>query len=109
MVSPRSREGNSKTKRQEKQVRQHGNDFLDAGPPELAETRSNSLYLENSEQAEAAFLGRQGAALLSVDVEDGRQLSEYELEAPPVFDGMIASRGRVFVALENGSLVCFGG
>ncbi len=29
-------------------------------------------------------------------------------EAPPVFDGMIAAQERLFVSLQNGSLVCFG-
>jgi outer membrane protein assembly factor BamB len=79
-----------------------------AGPPELAETRSSNLILQDTGKAEAAFLGRQGAALLSVDAENGRQLAEYELESSPVFDGMIATQGRIFVALEDGSLVCFG-
>ncbi|MHC4117225.1 MAG: outer membrane protein assembly factor BamB family protein [Planctomycetota bacterium] len=79
-----------------------------AGPPELNDTRRSELILEDADKAEAAFLGRQGASLCAVAAADGRQLAEYKLESPPVFDGMIAARGQLFVSLQNGSLVCFG-
>ncbi len=29
------------------------------------------------------------------------------LDAPPVFDGMIAANGRIFVALANGAVECW--
>jgi outer membrane protein assembly factor BamB len=78
-----------------------------AGPPELSEMRSTNLVLENPDNAEAAFLGRYGAALLLVDAIDGKQIAKYDLASSPVFDGMIAAQGRIFASLENGSLVCF--
>jgi len=31
------------------------------------------------------------------------------LAADPVFDGMAAARGRLYVALENGQMVCLDG
>jgi hypothetical protein len=70
--------------------------------------RSTSLVLEDPDKAEAVFLGRHGAALLLVDTTDGKQMAKYDLASSPVFDGMIAAQGRIFAALENGSLVCFG-
>ncbi|MFC1633513.1 PQQ-binding-like beta-propeller repeat protein [Planctomycetota bacterium] len=79
-----------------------------AGPPELDDTRRSELILEDAGKAEAAFLGRQGALLCAVAAADGRKLAEYKLASPPVFDGMIAARDRLFVSLKNGSLVCFG-
>jgi len=79
-----------------------------AGPPELDDTRRSELILEDAEKAEAAFLGRQGALLCAVAAADGRPLAEYKLESSPVFDGMIAARERLFVSLQDGSLVCFG-
>ena len=79
-----------------------------AGPPELEDTRRSELTLEDAGRAEAVFLGSQGALLRAVAAADGRPLAEYKLESPPVFDGMIAARNRLFVSLENGSLVCFG-
>jgi outer membrane protein assembly factor BamB len=79
-----------------------------AGPPELDDTRRSELTLKDADKAEAAFLGRQGASFCVVDAADGQQLAEYPLDAPPVFDGMIAAQGRLFTSLQNGSLVCFG-
>jgi len=53
----------------------------------------------------AAFEGRKGAMLVALDARDGGELSRMPLESPPVFDGMIAAEGRLFVSLENGSIV----
>jgi len=79
-----------------------------AGPPEPADLRTSELALRNPDRAEASFRGQQGAALCLVDATDGKLLAQYELESSPVFDGMIAARNRIFLSLENGSLVCFG-
>ncbi|MBL7189335.1 MAG: PQQ-binding-like beta-propeller repeat protein [Phycisphaerae bacterium] len=79
-----------------------------AGPPEPDDTKRGELMLDDAGKAEAVFVGRQGASLCAVAAADGRQLAEYKLESLPVFDGMIAARGQLFVSLQNGSLVCFG-
>jgi len=47
--------------------------------------------------------------LLAVDASDGATLAQYRLEAPPVFDGMAAIRGCLYMTLENGSVVCMEG
>ena len=82
--------------------------LLLAGPPESASVRTSELILSDPHKAEAAFRGRHGAALCLVDATNGESLTRYELESSPVFDGMIAARGRVFLSLEDGSIVCFG-
>ena len=82
--------------------------LLLAGPPEPAECRNADLKLKAPDKAEAAFLGKDGAALWLVSAADGRTLARYKLDSPPVFDGMIAARGRAFLSLQDGSLVCFG-
>ncbi len=56
----------------------------------------------------ASFEGRNGAVLRAMSKKDGAKLSELKLEAPPVFDGMAAANGRLYMALANGELVCFG-
>ncbi len=53
--------------------------------------------------------GRQGALLLAYSAADGTELGRCELMAPPVFDGMAAARGQLFLALTDGSVVCMGG
>jgi outer membrane protein assembly factor BamB len=47
-----------------------------------------------------------GAKLLAISVADGVRLAQYPLDGPPVFDGMAAAGGRLYLALENGRLVC---
>ena len=67
-----------------------------AGPPDVFDP----------EKPYDAFEGRRGALLVAVSPEDGKKLGELNLDAPPVFDGLIATEGRLFASLEDGSLVC---
>ncbi len=48
------------------------------------------------------------AALYAYAAADGKKLSVKTLPAEPVFDGMIAARGRLFVSCEDGKVRCFG-
>ena len=56
----------------------------------------------------ASFEGRKGASLWAVSKKDGKKLTEYKLDSPPVFDGMIAAGGRLFVVTTDGKVVCMG-
>jgi len=49
------------------------------------------------------------SVLAVISTADGETLKEYPLEAEPVFDGMAAAYGKLYLALKNGSVVCFGG
>jgi len=51
--------------------------------------------------------GQNGALLLAVSASDGKKLAEYNLESPPVWDGMAAGNGRLYIATEGGELLCF--
>jgi len=46
------------------------------------------------------------AALIAVDTEDGSTLFEYPLPHQPVFDGVIAASGNLFIAMVNGEVCC---
>ena len=46
--------------------------------------------------------------LMAISVSDGKVLAECALDATPVFDGMAAVPGRLFISLANGNLVCMG-
>jgi hypothetical protein len=61
-----------------------------------------------AEQA-ATLRGTQGALLWAVNSVDGSKLAEHQLDAPPVFDGMAAANGRLYVAGTNGQVVCLAG
>jgi hypothetical protein len=57
----------------------------------------------------AAFEGRLGARLVTVNATDGALVDSIELDTPPVFDGMIAARNRLFLTLNDGSILCLSG
>jgi outer membrane protein assembly factor BamB len=55
----------------------------------------------------APFEGRSRGLLQAIAPDTGKKLAEYALDTSPVFDGMIAAGGRVFLSLENGSVECW--
>ena len=57
----------------------------------------------------AALEGRAGGKLLVVDPDTGKILHEYDLPSPPVFDGLIAAYGRLYLATREGKLLCLAG
>ncbi len=73
-----------------------GSALYAAGPPDQCEP----------DDPMAAFEGRLGSVLLAIDTTDGRKLGEHKLEAPPVFDGLIAARGRLYLATNDGGILC---
>jgi hypothetical protein len=42
-----------------------------------------------------------------VSADDGRMLGQWTLDAPPVFDGMAAAAGRLYLTTESGHVICF--
>ena len=55
----------------------------------------------------ASFEGRKGGVLCAFSVADGSKLSEISIEALPVWDGMAAAQGKLFLAMQDGSIRCF--
>ncbi|KKL63371.1 hypothetical protein LCGC14_2175780, partial [marine sediment metagenome] len=49
-----------------------------------------------------------GGLIRAVALADGRKLGEIALDSPPVFDGMAAADGRLYIATKDGKLNCFG-
>ena len=56
----------------------------------------------------ATYEGRHGGVLWAVAAEDGSLSAQYQLESLPAWDGMAASYGRLFIANQDGSIVCWG-
>jgi outer membrane protein assembly factor BamB len=75
-----------------------GGQLFAAGPPDVVDALDPM----------ASFEGRQGGVLRVYCASDGSSAAEYELESPPVFDGLIAAKGRLLLSLENGSVLCMG-
>jgi len=49
------------------------------------------------------------AVLIAVSASDGTELAQYKLDSSPVFDGMAAANGRLYLSLENGRVLCMEG
>jgi len=79
-----------------------------AGPVNLGKKDPKLLAFENEPEARAAFEGRKDIYLRVVSAADGKKISEVKLDAMPVFDGMSAAGGKIYLSLKNGSVVCFG-
>jgi len=53
-----------------------------------------------------AWEGRKGGVLAAYSTSDGRQLAKIELAAPPVWDGMAAAGGRLYLGLSDCRVIC---
>jgi len=86
-----------------------------AGPPNIIGTEGpkgvHPYTLRSpktlSEQAEA-FEGKRGGSIWAVSASDGKTLSKVTLSSPPVWDGMAASDGRIYMATMDGTVSCYG-
>jgi len=56
----------------------------------------------------APFEGRVPAQLWVISATEGKKLAQYPLGPQPVFDGMSAAGGRLYLATIDGRVVCFG-
>lgn len=72
-----------------------GQNLFIAGPPDVVP----------GDDPYAAFEGRKGAKLWALSAVDGTKLAEYELEHEPIFDGMAASGGKLYIATTNGEIL----
>ncbi len=59
--------------------------------------------------ASAAGGEGQGPMLMAFSASDGTELARYRLDSPPIFDGMAAARGRLYVSTTDGKVLCLGG
>jgi outer membrane protein assembly factor BamB len=55
-----------------------------------------------------AFEGRKGGVLSACDKTDSKILWESVLPSPPVFNGLVAANGRLYVAMKDGMVAAFG-
>jgi outer membrane protein assembly factor BamB len=87
--------------------------FVAGAPDVVDEENIWGRTLEPAVQAKLkaqsdALDGAQGARLWALSAEAGSSRARYQLESPPVFDGMIAAEGRLYLSLKNGTVLCMG-
>jgi len=79
-----------------------------AGPVDLGKKKTGILAFENEAEAVAGFKGAKGVYLRVISAADGKELTEIKLPAMPAFDGMSTAGGKIYLALRDGSVACFG-
>jgi outer membrane protein assembly factor BamB len=47
-----------------------------------------------------------GVVAMAFSASDGSELAQYPLDASPVFDGMAAAYGRIYISTEDGAVLC---
>ena len=84
-----------------------------AGPPDiLDEARFHGRFRLPEVDAqirkqEAAIDGRVGGVMRTVSAGDGETIAEIRLASLPVFDGLIAANGKLFMSTSDGRVICF--
>lgn len=56
----------------------------------------------------ANFEGRGGGVLTAVSSADGQETGVYRLQSPPVYNGMAAAAGKLYIATTDGHVLCMG-
>jgi len=86
-----------------------------AGPPDLVDEEQSLRTFDQpatrkqlARQA-AALEGAEGALLWAISAADGTKLAEQRLASVPVFDGLAAAGGRLYMATVDGKVLCFRG
>ena len=89
-----------------------GDTIFAAGPKDIVDEDSAFKAYDKpgtretlKKQAEL-FAGKEGSVLWAVSADDGRKLREIKLDVLPVFDGMIAAAGELFLSTVDGKVVC---
>jgi outer membrane protein assembly factor BamB len=49
------------------------------------------------------------AVLVALSAADGTELAQCQLESPPIFDGIAAAQGRLYISTTGGSVLCLSG
>ena len=90
-----------------------GNSLFVAGPPDVVDEEEAFFALDEAEIQEMlaeqndADEGERGALLWVVSPGTGRKLAEYELDSLPVWDGLVAARGNLYMTTKSGDTICF--
>jgi hypothetical protein len=90
-----------------------GETLFIAGPPDIVDEEEAFRRVGDREMDErlgaqhAAMDGAVGAMLWAISAEQGEGLAEWNLDTIPVFDGLIAAGGRLYLVGTDGEVLCF--
>jgi outer membrane protein assembly factor BamB len=93
-----------------------GDTIFAAGPADVADeeeatrlTRTTEAIPPQLRKQERLFAGDAGSVLWAVSAKDGRKKAEIKLDVLPVFDGLIAAGGELYMATVDGKVACLRG
>ncbi len=84
-----------------------------AGPPDILDEEDIYFFLDDEEIKEKLarqselHKGKEGGKMWAVSASDGKKLKEFKLDSLPVWDGMAASDGQLYMSTMAGELLCF--
>ena len=84
-----------------------------AGPPDLLDEEEAVVkhfdpdVEKNIKAQDDALNDKKGALLWAVSAESGKKIKEIKLESMPVWDGMIAANGKLFISTADGKVRCY--
>jgi len=84
-----------------------------AGPPDVLDEVQAFKYPDEPDvpailsRQNAALVGKEGALLWVASASNGQRLAQYNLKALPVWDGMAAAGGRLYMTLADGRVICW--
>ena len=93
-----------------------GSNLFIVGPPYIVDEAETFEKLKNRDVSVDAVLARQdallngseGSLLRAISAKDGSTISSMTLEALPIWDGMAAARGQLFLSTQDGTVICLG-
>ncbi|MHC4401253.1 MAG: LamG domain-containing protein, partial [Planctomycetota bacterium] len=94
---------------------QAGQTLFIAGPPDVLDEEEAAQGLGTPEiqtklvEQDASLRGEKGGMLWAVSITDGAKLGQWQLDAPPAWDGMAAAGGRLYLTTIDGKVLCFRG
>jgi hypothetical protein len=86
-----------------------------AGPPDVVDEEEaffaldDAAVMEKLAKQNAMLEGKGGALMWAVSASDGKKLAEYKLASLPVWDGMAAAGGKLYMTTMNGEVLSFAG
>ena len=86
-----------------------------AGPPDVVDEEDaffaldDAAVLEKLAEQSELFRGKGGGLIWAVSAETGKKLSEYRLDSLPVWDGLVAAAGKLYMTTMNGEVFCYSG
>ena len=84
-----------------------------AGPPDILDEEGIYFFLDDEEVKEKLarqsdlHKGKEGGKIWAVSAKTGEKLKEFKLDSIPVWDGMAASKGQLYISTMAGELLCF--